>query len=121
MTTALVIDDYRETADSVQKMLTILDVEAKVAYGPRAAMGVLREFTPDIIFLDINMPGVDGFEVLSYLRRFPGLEKVPVVIVTSDDQPETESKARQTGALSVIIKPATVEALENSLQKVGLG
>jgi len=120
MTTALVIDDNREAADSVVQMLELLEVEAQAAYGPRAAMLLLKDFTPDIIYMDINMPGVDGFEVTSYLRRFPRMQEVPIVFVTSDDQPETAGKVRKTGALLIIIKPATVDALELSLRKAGL-
>jgi CheY-like chemotaxis protein len=120
MTTALVIDDNRDTADTVCQMLSFLDVQAKPAYGPRAAMLVLKDYTPDIVFLDINMPGVDGFEVMAYIRRFPMLHNIPVVIVTSDDQPETATKARKTGALLLIIKPVTIEGLEATLRKAGL-
>jgi CheY-like chemotaxis protein len=120
MVTALVIDDNRESADVVVEMLALLNVQAQAAYGPRAAMLVLKDFTPDIVFLDINMPGVDGFEVLSYLRRFPRMQDVPIVFITSDDQPETAGKVRKTGALLVIIKPATIESLEQALHKAGI-
>lgn len=120
MPTALVIDDHRPTADSMCQMLRLLGVSARPAYGPRDALMLLGEFLPDIIFLDIRMPGVDGFEVLAYLRREPRLSRVPVVIVTSDDQPETATKARRTGALLTMIKPASVEGLESVLKKLNL-
>jgi len=120
MTTALVIDDNRETADSIGEMLKFLNVENQVAYGPRAAMIVLQDFTPDIVFLDISMPGVDGFEVMGYLRRFPQLQRIPVVFITADTQPETAGKVRRTGALHMIIKPITIDGLENALRKAGL-
>jgi CheY-like chemotaxis protein len=120
MKQALVIDDNRDAADSVCQMLRLLEVDARPAYGPRDAMMMLRDVAPDIVFLDINMPGVDGFEVMAYLRRFPHLQNVPVVFATSDDQPETLNKARKTGALLVIIKPVTVDSLESVLQKVGI-
>lgn len=120
MPSALVIDDSRSTADTLCLMLSALGVRARAAYGPRAALLLLAEDPPDIIFLDINMPGVDGFEVLAYLRREPRLVKIPVVVVTSDDQPETANKARRTGALLTIVKPATLEAIEGVLKKVKL-
>lgn len=120
MANALVIDDNREAADTVVKMLGFLDVEAKPAYGPREAMLVVRGFMPDIVFLDINMPGVDGFEVMSFLRRYPQFQNVPFVFITSDDQPETAQKAGKTGALLILIKPATIESLEKALSKAGL-
>ena len=120
MKTALIIDDNKQAADSLFAMLNFLGLEPHVAYGPREGMLVLKDFSPDIVFLDINMPGLDGFEVMAYLRRFPQLERTPVVFVTSDDQPETAQKAGKTGALLLIVKPITMEALEITLRKAGL-
>ena len=117
---ALVIDDSRHTADTLCQMLDLLGVQAQAAYGPRDALLEIRKDPLDVIFLDINMPGVDGFEVLSFIQREPHLKKIPVVIVTSDDQPETEIKARETGALRLMLKPVTVEALENVLRQIKL-
>jgi CheY-like chemotaxis protein len=70
--------------------------------------------------MDINMPGLDGFEVLSYLRRYPNMQDVPFVFVTSDDQPETAGKVHKTGALLTIIKPASVDVLEQALRRAGV-
>ena len=121
MTKALVIDDNRDAVDTMVEMLDFLGIEAQPAYGPRAAMMLIQKFTPDIVFLDINMPGVTGFEVMSYLQRFPKLQNIPFVFVTSDDQPETARKIRKTGALLVIIKPVTLDGLEAALKKAGFG
>ena len=62
-------------------------------------MAILSRDTPAIMFLDITMPGVDGFEVLASLRREPRLAKVPVSIVTADDQPQTTKHAMDEGAI----------------------
>lgn len=120
MPSALVIDDNRQTADGVCRMASFLGLDARSAYGPREALLILREKIPDIIFLDVHMPGVDGFEVLAFLRREPRLKEVPVVMITTDDQPETALKASQTGALFTLIKPVTVEALERVLRTANL-
>ena len=120
MPTALVIDDNRDTADSVGRMLEVLGLDTQVTYGARSAIFSLKRDTPDIIFLDINLPGVDGFEIMAYLRREPDFRYVPVVVITSDDQPETAKKARRTGALLVMVKPVTIESLEQVLQRVNL-
>jgi CheY-like chemotaxis protein len=58
--------------------------------------------------------------VLSYLRRDPRLEKIPVIIVTSNDQPEIYRRAEQGKAQEVIIKPASLESLQKALRKAGL-
>ena len=120
MKTALVIDDNRQPADTLCQMLALFDIQAQPAYGARAAILSLRERTPDIVFLDIAMPGVDGFEILAYLRREPRLLNIPVVVVTADENPETAQRARQEGAVEVIIKPASLEGLEQVLKRAGL-
>ena len=117
MSTALIIDDNRQTADALQQMLDVLDVEARVSYGSSPAIELLGKFTPSLILLDINMPGVDGLEVLAYLRREPRLAPVPVVVITSDDQPETRNRVMKGGATAMLIKPATLDALEDALRK----
>jgi len=115
MPTALVVDDSRQAADCLCRMLDMLGVESQPAYGPRAAILWLNQLTPDIIFMDIHMSGVDGFEVLAYLRRLPRLANIPVVFISSDDQPETIRRAVREGALGLIPKPATLSALEKTL------
>lgn len=120
MPSALVIDDNLQAVDSLSQMLRFFGIEPHAAYGPRAAMMILSNLVPDIIFLDVNMPGVDGFEVLGYLRRLPKMENTPVVFVTSDDQAETAMKVRKTGALRMVIKPASMDDLESALKLAGL-
>ncbi len=117
MTEGLIIDDNRQTADALNQMLKVLGFVARVAYGSSPAMEVLgKGFTPTFICLDINMPGVDGTEVLAFLRREPRLMKVPVFVITSDDQPETRKKVMKLGATTMIIKPATIDSLEEALK-----
>jgi len=119
-TKALVIDDNRNTADSLCQMLSLLDVQTTAAYSPRGAFLLLQETLPDIVFVDLNMPGVTGHEVVTFVRRDPNLEHIPVVVVTSDDQEETAQQVRKEGALDIIIKPATFEAVEAVLKKAKL-
>ena len=114
--TALVVDDNRQSADSLCQMLAALGLDARPVYGPRGALMALDHFAPGMVFLDINMPGLDGFEVQAFLRRDPRLAETPVIFVTSDDQPETERKIRQTGSLGVLVKPVSLEELEAFLK-----
>jgi chemosensory pili system protein ChpA (sensor histidine kinase/response regulator) len=118
MMEALIIDDNRTTADALGQMLAVLGFKVRLAYGSNAAMSILSTgFTPKFICLDINMPGVNGTEILAYLRREPRLISVPVFVVTSDDQPETRRKVIKLGANAMIIKPATIDVLEDALRK----
>src|SRR5215510_281470 len=118
MQEALIIDDNRTTADALKQMLAVLGFKARAAYGPRPAMSILGTgFVPKFVCLDINMPGVNGTEILAYLRREPRLIPVPVFVITSDDQPETRRKVMKLGANAMIIKPATIDALEDALRR----
>jgi len=121
MALALVIDDSRQFTEAVCQMLSLYNIEARGALGPREAILALEHNkAPDIVFVDINMPGIDGFEVMAYLRREPHLARVPMVVVTSDDQKETITRSRRAGAMDFILKPVTLEALERALKKARL-
>jgi two-component system cell cycle response regulator DivK len=116
MKQALIVDDSRQMADTLAQMLGFLDIQSKPAYGSRGALVALKEYVPDIVFLDLNMPGVTGFDVLMFIKREPRLAKVPVVVVSSDDQPESMERARQAGASAYIVKPPTLDILEDTLK-----
>ena len=121
MAEALIIDDNRTTADALKQMLAVLGFKARVAYGSSPAIALLGTgFTPQFVCLDINMPGVDGTEILAYLRREPRFIPISVFIITSDDQPETRKKVMKLGATAMIIKPATIDTLEEALKKARL-
>ncbi len=120
MHSALVVDDNRMTADSLVRVLKALNFDARAAYGPGPGMSILNSEVPDVVFLDINMPGLTGFEILGFLSREPRFAKVPVFIVTSDDQPETRQRALKSGARDLLVKPVSVEGLESALKKAGL-
>jgi CheY-like chemotaxis protein len=83
-------------------------------------MTALRAITPTAVFLDINMPGVTGHEVLKFLRREPRLFNIPVIIITSDDQLQTKELVLKEGAHKLILKPVELDTLEQALKDVGL-
>lgn len=118
---ALVIDDSRETADSLAEMLNLLGYQARVAYGPRTAMNAVTHQFPSLILLDIHMPGVDGPEVCRYLRRDPRTAQVPVIAISSDQQPEIIAEAMAAGANHFLPKPISFEALEKAVKLVTKG
>jgi CheY-like chemotaxis protein len=120
MIQALVVDDVREMVDSLCRMLTLLAVQATPAYGSRAAILILNDNHPDVVFMDLSMPGLGGMDVISYMQREPRLAEVPVVVVTSDDQPETADHARALGVRGLLIKPVRFEDLESILKQIGL-
>lgn len=120
MDNALIIDDNRQIADSLAQMLQFFNIKAHMAYGARPALSMLAELTPSIVFLDLNMPGLTGFDVLQFVKREPRLDNVPVIVVTSDDQPESAQRAIENGATAYVIKPITLDVLEETLKALDL-
>lgn len=120
MSLALVIDDNRQTTEALIKFLNLLDIPARAALSPSAALAILNTMVPRVVFLDINMPGLDGFEILNYLKRDPRTAKVPVIVITSDDQPETAQRASEGGAAALVVKPVMLDDLEEALRNIGM-
>jgi CheY-like chemotaxis protein len=118
MPDALIIEDNREAADALSDLLSLLEVKTQTAYGAKPGLIALGENKPDIVFVDLNMPGLSGFEVVRFIRRDPNLTDIPVIVVTSDDSFSSETAARQAGAVEVIVKPATLEDLEQALSYI---
>lgn len=112
----LCIDDDEEDLDILDEALhEISDSFTCVrAFSGREALILLQSTIPDYIFLDINMPKMNGFEVLRLIRRQPKLDKVPVIILSTAIANENELK--KEGANQCMIKPPTFPALCNALR-----
>jgi CheY-like chemotaxis protein len=120
MITALVVDDNRLFADSLCRMLRYLDIEVEVAYGALSALQQVKMLVPNAVFLDINMPGLNGLEVFSYFKREPYLENTAVFIVSSETDPDIINEAYILGARAYLTKPVTLEEIEKTLHDAGL-
>ncbi len=114
----LIVEDDRRMAQSLAGQIGVLGHTVAIAYGPRMALQQLNEVIPDVIFMDINMPGIDGLEVLRFLRRDPMTVDVPVVIVSAEEQAESKKAATEAGANYYIVKPPTLEEIEKALELV---
>jgi CheY-like chemotaxis protein len=75
-----------------------------------------RVETPDMIFLDLNMPLMNGFEFLLILKNDPRFSLVPVIIFSTSDNPEDLARAKDLGALQFITKTADIELLKKDLR-----
>jgi CheY-like chemotaxis protein len=75
---------------------------------------------PDIMFLDLKLPHVNGFEVLEWMRRHAECPKTPVVVLTSSSQPEDQERAEALGAALFLTKPPAPEQLRHALQQAPL-
>ncbi len=106
----LVVDDNHEAADSLAHMLRKLwHQEVHVAYDGTTALRHAEAFQPDIVFLDLGMPGLDGYEVAKRLRGRPEFRHTLIVANTGWGQDEDRKRSREAGCDVHLVKPVEPE------------
>ena len=93
----LIVDDTREVADSFAILLETLGMEARVAYSGAQGLAASSEFEPELVFLDIGMPGMDGFETARRMRDEPAGRKAVLVALTGWGQDEMLKRVKEAG------------------------
>lgn len=107
----LVIDDNCDSADTLALMLEMLGHEAQRIYDPRAAQQAVDSFAPDVVFLDIGMPGVSGYDVARQLRESPRGRELVLVAVTGWGQPEDRRRTAEAGFDHHLVKPPEIDGI----------
>jgi signal transduction histidine kinase/CheY-like chemotaxis protein len=107
----LVVDDNHDAADSLTVLLSAMGAEVRTAYDGRSALLLLDELQPQIVFLDIGMPEMDGYEVAKRVRLRQSGDEIVLVAVTGWGQPADRQRAKEAGFDSHLVKPATFEDL----------
>jgi PAS domain S-box-containing protein len=111
----LVVDDNRDAASSLGMLLKLLGAEVHVVYNGPDALEALGTHRPDVVLLDIGMPGMDGHEVARQLRQRPECRDVTLIALTGWGQEEDRRRSRIAGFDYHLIKPADVSALQTLL------
>ena len=104
MQTVFIADDDAFLRQVYKKDLTDAGYRVVAAEDGEKAIKLLKKEKPVVIFLDIMMPGQDGFDVLEAIRKIPALAKVPVIILTNLHQKVDVERARQLGASEFLSK-----------------
>jgi two-component system CheB/CheR fusion protein len=107
----LVVDDNEDSADSLGALLEVLGAIVVVAHDGEAALRVLDDQHPDVVFLDIGMPRMDGYETCRRLKAEPSVENTVVVALTGWGQDEDRQKSRAAGFDHHRVKPVAIGEL----------
>jgi PAS domain S-box-containing protein len=102
----LIVDDNMDAADSLTMLLKLQGYETHTVNDGLSAVGAAVEFRPDVIFLDIGLPGADGYEVARQVRRKPGLERVVLIAMTGYGQESHRRRSEASGFSYHLVKPA---------------
>lgn len=107
----LVVDDNRDGADALGLLLEELDNEVHVTYGGVQALDVATAFRPDLMLVDLLMPGMDGCTLVTQFRQNPGSGNTKIVAITGQKGDEYHALAMKAGCDLVLYKPVTLAAV----------
>ena len=120
--TALIVDDSRSARVVLKRVLETHELDVDTAESAEDALDYLTEHRPDVIFMDHLMPGMDGFEAVSAIKRNPDTATIPIMMYTSQEGEVYVGQARALGAVGVLpkkIAPVEVSKVLKSLRVIG--
>jgi PAS domain S-box-containing protein len=113
----LVVDDNRDAANTLAILLRVLGAEVNTAYDGNAAINAMSTEKPDVVFLDIGMPGMDGYEVAAKVRSRPEWQDVKLIALTGWGQEEDRRRTREAGFDMHLTKPPDVAAVKAAIAR----
>jgi CheY-like chemotaxis protein len=111
----LVVDDHRDSTDSMAMLLQMMGHEVQSAYDGFTAIRLAKEFQPDIVLLNLAMPGLDGLAAARAIRKTEAGHLIHLVAVTGWGRKEDEELTRHAGFDAHLLKPVDIKALEGML------
>lgn len=106
--TLLIVDDTETNLDILVEALADVTKDISVAMDGFSALDAVRDFSPDLILLDIMMPGMDGYEVCRQLKANPDFCEIPIIFITAMSEIENKTLGFELGAIDYITKPFEV-------------
>jgi len=108
----LVVDDNVDQAESAALLLRVAGHEVWVANSGPAALDAAIQYRPDLVLMDIGLPGMDGYEIARRLRQQPGLQDTMLVAVTGYGQESDRQRSHEAGFDHHLVKPVTKQVLQ---------
>src|SRR4051812_7464836 len=119
-TRVLVVEDNLDAAVTLVDLLTLWGYEVSAVHDGLAAVAVAPQRRPDVVLLDIGLPGIDGYEVARRLRGYPELGGLLIIAVTGYGQENDRQRARDAGFNHHLVKPVDLAVLRRLLAGAGL-
>lgn len=109
----LVVDDLEDTATSLAYLLETMGCTVNFATHPLVAMELAKTFRPELVFLDIGMPGLDGWRLCKLLKSEPALQGVRLFAITGYAMTADRQRSLEAGFEDHFVKPLDFRVLEN--------
>ena len=114
----LVVDNLADAADCLAMLLELWGYDTQVCYDGYAALDLVRTYRPQVVLLDVGMPGLDGFEVARRLRDRPECVSTALIAITGYADANNRSRAREAGFDHYLLKPVEPDFLQELLEGV---
>jgi CheY-like chemotaxis protein len=114
----LVADDDQDSAESLAMLLQMMGHEVRSALNGLEAVNLAADFRPDLIVLDIGMPGLDGYEVCRQIRQQPWAHRVVIAALTGWTRDEDRDRSQQAGFNHYLVKPVDPQALTDLVARI---
>ena len=114
----LVVDDNLDSAESLALLLKIQGHEVRTAHDGLSALDVAADFQPEMVLLDIGMPGMNGYEVARLMRQMPEVQNARLVAQTGWGQEEDRRRAQEAGFDAHLTKPVDLASLQTLLAEM---
>ena len=114
----LIVDDNRDSREGSAEYLEAFGFEVEQAAGGEAALASLRRRVPDVALVDLQMPGVDGWELVRLMRGDPALRDVPVIAISACVFPTDRARAREAGCDLFLTKPCLPGQMLRAVRRV---
>jgi signal transduction histidine kinase/CheY-like chemotaxis protein len=111
----LIVDDSRDGGESLSVLLRVLGADVSLVHSGRAALQAVESFRPDVVLLDIGMPGMDGYEVARRIRANPLNRGMMLIALTGWGQEEDRQRSAAAGFNHHLVKPADIDQLRQLL------
>ena len=112
----MIVDDEPQVAEVLAKSLGRQGHKTTVVHSGEEALRIINIATPDALFLDVSMPGINGLEVLAEVRRTR--PQLAVVVITGHATPDEVEQVKKLGAVDVIPKPAALTHYHNAIERL---
>ncbi|HEU5443871.1 MAG TPA: response regulator [Steroidobacteraceae bacterium] len=116
----LVVDDNKDAAESMSMLLEMWGHEVAFAYDGPSALETAQQWRPEAVFLDIGLPGMDGYEVAERLRELPQAKDAVLIAITGYGQDDDLARSRQAGIDHHLVKPVAPDALRSLIDSLRL-
>jgi CheY-like chemotaxis protein len=103
----LVVEDNLDTVHSLTFLLRDMGHQVEYAINGYAALDIARRLRPEFVFMDLGLPGMDGFEVCRRIKKEPGLDSTRVIAITGYAQDEYRTRSQEAGCEMYLIKPVS--------------